>query len=616
MSCFAYSLMYQRRMTLRYACSLGGASGPSKYLMSTTTSGPFTPVVRRTMPSGSVNPRVPSAGVDHPTVHVAETGRDVGRGPAGTSGGVTDAEGEDVCTGVMTGEVGTGGDVALPPPAPSQAASASAAVTSTTENVRVFNGSPGLRAPNSLSPGAFVGRLEPVRIPHDRLDRRQFLTRSAWAVAGGILYACTGGKRPPPKVHDVVPGIDTRWPIKRVIYLMLENRSFDNIFGRYPGANGVTVGVKEGREVPLRACPQWLPGDLPHDRWAALKCWNGGKMDGFDSGPYGPYFAYTQYDRQDLPNYWTWADNFVLSDNFFASALGPSYPNHFYSVAGTAGGVIDNPENIKIRVEKDGRRFKSWGCDAVGDDVFVLVKDEHGNLTKHGTCFDFPTVGEQLTDRGIDWAYYGASPYQMGYFWQAYNGIANVFHTDLWHKHIRWVDDVVGDIKAERLPPVTWITPRYQLSDHPPWNSRFAHNWVTDIVNALMQSSMWEHTALFLTWDEWGGFYDHVPPPFVDDVGLGYRVPMLVIAAYARRGYIDDAQGEFSSPLKFIADNWGLPYLTKRIDETHNFEHVFDWTQQPREPIITKKVKGYGSAWDFPQSFPGWHGVAPDPAYT
>ena len=149
---------------------------------------------------------------------------------------------------------------------------------------------------------------------HEHLSRRQFLTTSAAAVAGGILFSCTGGRRVP-RVDDVTPTIETRWPIKRVVYLMLENRSFDNLFGRYPGANGATVGDDAGKEVPLIECPQWLPGDIPHDHAAALNCLNGGRMDGFGGGIYGWLYGYSQFDRHDLPNYWIWADDYVLSDN-------------------------------------------------------------------------------------------------------------------------------------------------------------------------------------------------------------------------------------------------------------------------------------------------------------
>ena len=136
---------------------------------------------------------------------------------------------------------------------------------------------------------------------------------------------------------------------------------------------------------------------------------------------------------------------------------------------------------------------------------------------------------EQLEDAGVSWAYYSAEPYQPGYFWNALNGIAGVYHTDLWRSdRIRPVDRIVRDIRDGLLPAVTWVTPRFELSDHPPESTCHAQNWVTDIVNAVMETDDWEHTALFITWDEWGGFYDHVPPPEVDDVGFGFRVPMLV----------------------------------------------------------------------------------------
>ena len=278
-----------------------------------------------------------------------------------------------------------------------------------------------------------------------------------------------------------------------------------------------------------------------------------------------------------------------MSENFFASAAGPSYPNHFFFIAGSSGGVADNPENIRSRKE-DGKRFKSWGCDALGDDVFVFVKDADGNLTKHSTCFEFPTVGEQLTDAGVDWAFYSAVPGQPGYFWNAYNGICNVFHTDLWHQHVRPVDRLLDDIDANALPAVTWVTPRFQLSDHPPFSTGHAHNWVTEIVNKVMRS---DHVGAH-------GDLPHVGrmgrllrpdrPSGRGPVGLGIRVPLLTISPYTRRGVIDDERGEFSTPLRFISDNWGLEPLTDRIRNTHNFEHVFNfWAEaeaaeaRPRE---------------------------------
>ena len=451
--------------------------------------------------------------------------------------------------------------------------------------------------------------------PHDEergdahplpLSRRRFLQTSAMAVAGGVLFSCTGG-RTTPSVDDTTASIDTNTPIKRVIYVMLENRSFNNLFGKFPGVTGTTTGVEYGNEKPLIPCPDWLPGDLPHDRAAYLNCVNGGTLDGFGTGIYGSTYAYTQFDEPQIPNYWLWAKEYAISDNFFASAAGPSYGNHYYFIAGQSGGVIDNPENIETRVDGD-KKYKSWGCDAIGDDVFVFVKDDQGNLTKHDTCFTFKTVGEQLSEIDVDWAYYSAVPGQVGYFWNAYNGIANVFHTDMWHEHVRPVDRLVQDIEAGSLPPVTWVTPRFELSDHPPFSTGHSHNWITDIVNAVMRSPEWEHTAIFLTWDEWGGFYDPVMPPEVDPVGLGIRVPLLTISPYTRRGVIDDELGEFSTPLRFIADNWGLDYLTPRIANTHSFEHVFDFSKKPRPPVLGKKrAPAYGTPFTWPgDTYPGW----------
>jgi hypothetical protein len=230
-------------------------------------------------------------------------------------------------------------------------------------------------------------------------------------------------------------------------------------------------------------------------------------------------------------------------------------------------------------------------------------------------------VSKALERAGIPWTFYAADPGQAGYFWNALNGIHGVFHTDLWREGdtIRSVDRLVKDIEADRLPAVTWVTPRFELSDHPPENTCFAHDWLTGVVDALMRSPSWNETAIFVTWDEWGGFYDHVRPPAVDDIGFGFRVPMLVMSPYAKKGYIDDAEGEFSTPLRFVADNWGLPYLTPRIERAHNYEHVFAFERKPRaDAKPSPMIEGcYGTPWDYPgDDYPGWPpGTQPDPSH-
>jgi phospholipase C len=458
-------------------------------------------------------------------------------------------------------------------------------------------------------------------VPPGDLSRRDFLSLSAKAAGAVLLASCTpdimkrARRRPRPTAGLGPEDIDTQWPIKRVVYLMMENRSFDNLFGRFPGAEGTTVGVSYERERKLIRCPDWLPGDLPHDQSAHVQNVARGNMDGFAIGAFGHLYGYSQFWEEDIPNYYHWAREYALCDNFFASQSGPSFANHLYWVSGTGSGVIDNPENIRVLRRENGTQMKSWGCDAYGDDVYVLVSDEQGQLTKHDTCFSDPTVGEQLTERDIDWASYSASPDQPGYIWQAYSAYENVYGTELWDRHIEPVDRVLEDIEANALPSVTWITPRFQLSDHPPYSTGHAHNWVTDVVNGIMESDMWDSSAIFLTWDEWGGFYDHVLPPKLDHLDLGIRVPMVVISPYARRGFIDREVGEFTAPLRFIADNWGLPYLTERYDKVTNMEQNFDFTQEPRRPDPRPKLTGLTrDAWDFPEDFPEWPDyVQPNP---
>ena len=383
-----------------------------------------------------------------------------------------------------------------------------------------------------------------------------------------------------------------------------------HLFGTFPGVRGTDVGVALGKEQPLIRCPDWLPGDLPHDRAAALNHVNGGEMDGFGTGDYGATYAYSMFDEDQIPNYWLWAREYALSDNFFASANGPSYPNHFFFVAGTSGGAIDNAENIETRPLEDGTKFKSWGCDAHGDDVFVLVRDADGNTTKHDTCFTFPTVGEQLSGIGVDWAYYSAVPGQVGYFWNAYNGIANVFHTDLWQEHMRPIDRIIQDIEAERLPAVTWATPQFQLSDHPPFSTGHAHNWVSDIVNARdAQQHVGAHRDL----------------PHVGRVGRllrpdraararprGSRDPGAAADDLALHASGRDRRPSSASSRRRCASSrttGASPHLTDRIANTHAFEHVFDFSKGPREPVIgDRPAPAYGEdpfQW-VGETFPDW----------
>ncbi len=388
--------------------------------------------------------------------------------------------------------------------------------------------------------------------------------------------------------HTDAASFTTRWPIKHVVFIIKENRTFDNLFGRFPGADGATTGVDEGRVRPLTPAPDRIPVEIVHCYTCSLKAWNGGKMDGFASvsAPADRY-AYTQFGPKDLPAYWHWAKRFVLGDNFFASAQGPSFPNHLYTIAAQSGGTHDNPiqdlELLRERHRTTGL-FKAWGCDSI-EQAYVPVEDREGREVKVPPCFDFLTEGDLLLRAGIPWAYYSATNMQNGYLWSAYDAVRHIRQDEqLWQSHVFPVDGLVQDIRDGRLPPVTWVTPRFELSEHPEYSFCWGQNWTTRVVNAIMASPMWEETAIFITWDDYGGFYDHVPPPQVDRFGFGIRVPLLVISPYAMPGHIDHTLGEFSSVLRFVEDNWGLSQLTHRDRDARTLSQAFDFSQEPRKP--------------------------------
>jgi phospholipase C len=217
---------------------------------------------------------------------------------------------------------------------------------------------------------------------------------------------------------------------------------------------------------------------------------------------------------------------------------------------------------------------------------FVEVTDSEGSVSEVPPCFDFLTEGDLLRRKGIPWAYYSATNRQNGYLWSAYDAIRR-YRTNptVWKQHMFPVDDLPADINAGRLPPVTWVTPTFELSEHPEYSFCEGENWTTRIVDEIMGSPMWPSTAIFITWDDYGGFYDHVAPPQLDGFGFGFRVPLLVISPYAKRGVVDHHEGEFSSVLRFIEDNWGLGRrLTHRDRAATNLSNDFRFSASPRKP--------------------------------
>lgn len=339
-------------------------------------------------------------------------------------------------------------------------------------------------------------------------------------------------------------------PITHEVFIMMENHTFDNFFGRFPGANGFTL--------PRASNP--IISDLNHDGPSALTAIDGGKMDGFSTR------GNIQYTQQDIPNYWSYAQQFGLSDNFFTSDATSSTPNHINMIAAQTGGAFATSQG---------------GCTTQQNNV-LYSRDTSGANYWAYPCYTIPNLPQVLDTNGISWSYYSSVP-----IWNAPTFIQPLNQSDK-KGHDFLSTQFLKDVKAGNMSTVSWVIPTDTYTDHPPLPLQGGQNFVTDITNAIMNSSYWANTAIFVTWDDWGGFYDHVAPPVLDGRGLGPRVPLLVISPYAKSGYISHSVGEFSSFVKFTEDNFNLPYLGKRdsLNEVSDLMDFFDFSQTPQPPLI------------------------------
>ena len=407
-----------------------------------------------------------------------------------------------------------------------------------------------------------------------------FLSLGIFGLLTGVCLVTAGQaaevKRPPKgaQTGDITV-------IQHIIFIIKENRSFDNYFGQYPGANGATSGTAStGQVIPLRHTPDQVL-DIDHEWVAALAAVDGGKMDGFDLIPFGDengqYMAYSQLTQADIPNYYSYAQHFVLADQMFSSVHGDSFENHLYIIAAQDGGVI---------TQKVGAPSSSkWGCDAAPDFLLQAFGGTDGVISEIFPCFDFQTLADNLDSAGINWKYYAPSEGQPGYVYSTYDEINHIRNTSLWAEHVVPDTQFATDAADGNLPAVSWLVTGPD-NEHPPGSSCQGENWTVQQLNTLMQGPDWSTSAVFLTWDDFGGFYDHVAPPPIDVYGLGPRVPLLIISPYAQAGYISHTQYEYASVLKFIEDDFGLPPLTDRDANANDTTDSFNFSQTPLAPLI------------------------------
>jgi phospholipase C len=390
---------------------------------------------------------------------------------------------------------------------------------------------------------------------------------------------------PPPSTND----LDAfRSKIQHIVFIIKENRSFDTYFGTFPGADGATSGmISTGERMPLRHARDRMAHDIGHDWEDARRAMDDGKMDRFDLVRNGnvknDFLSMTQFIDSDIPNYWSYAEHFVLADHMFSSMAGPSFPNHLYTVAGQSGGAINNPNSL------------IWGCDA-DEHTTVDVVDASGVGSRQYPCFDFKTVADNLEAGGVSWKYYAPVKGQQGYIWSALDAIKHIRQGPLWQNRVVPFGRFVDDAASGALPAVSWLIPDFDVSEHPTVDA-FAgttlnvsacagENWTVQQINAIMRGPAWPTTAIVLVWDDFGGFYDHVAPPDVDKLGLGPRVPMIVISPYVREQKVSHTVYEFASVLQFIENRNKIKALSTREVEANSLLDMFDFSQAPAPPLI------------------------------
>jgi phospholipase C len=389
--------------------------------------------------------------------------------------------------------------------------------------------------------------------------------------------------------------------IDHVVFVVKENRTFDHLYGRFPGADGATEGVRcDGTVVPLTQAEDDSSG-ATHSFLAGITAINGGRMNCFDQldgGRHGE--TYNQYTRQQIPNYWRYAKTFTLGDRFFSSSYGPTFVEHFWTVASQSNRYVDNQRPLEGQGGEDGvlggycddasERVWSFPVLSPADRRTVLALEERaavGELQRdwfreRWPCDDVKTLPDLLEKAGVSWRYYTSdSPYH-----QAFKTIPHVRYGPMWNKVVPTAS-FAPDVEAGRLPTMSWVVPPTPVSDHPGYGALCdGENWTVRTINALMRSPDWEHTAIFLTWDDFGGFYDHVPPPHVDVYGYGPRVPLVVMSPYARPGFVYSATSDFSSVLRFVERLHQLPSLTARDRRADDLLGAFDFTQPPLRPLV------------------------------
>ncbi|MBV8066492.1 MAG: hypothetical protein JO113_00840 [Candidatus Eremiobacteraeota bacterium] len=382
--------------------------------------------------------------------------------------------------------------------------------------------------------------------------------------------------------------------IQHVVVIIQENRSFNNLFYGYPGARAARYGYdSRGRKVRLRAIGLETGWDIDHSSNAFFAACDGTgsipgtncRMDGFNKEYVGcspqcpfkyPPYAFVPFT--ETRPYFAIAHQYVLADEMYASNFdASSFVSHQYIIAAQANSSVNYP-------------YGAWGCmGGPSDEIATVGLQRQIPNSYEEACWDIPTLGDELDKAKLPWAYYAIEYYKVWSGWNGYQVIRHIYDGPDWSKDMFSPPSrFLTDVKEGKLRTVTWITPTCANSDHAGCSSNTGPAWVASLVNAIGESKFWQSTAIFVFWDDYGGWFDPKPPAYVDYDGLGIRVPMLIVSPYAKKDYISHVHYEHGSILKFIEDQFGLGRLSASDTRANSPEQdCFDFKQRPRkfEPI-------------------------------
>ncbi|HZT97019.1 MAG TPA: alkaline phosphatase family protein [Chloroflexota bacterium] len=404
------------------------------------------------------------------------------------------------------------------------------------------------------------------------------LTAAATLVAGLALTGPGVAFGTPAKASTPCPAFECG-KIRHIIIIVRENHSFDNLFGRFPGADGTKYAMRGTKRIRMPQTPDSLTTDIAADSRSTKKSINNGRMNQFyktaNAYQNGHDVADSQYRKKQIPDYWTYASDFSLADHFFASIQSQSFPNHLALIAGRNLHVIDNPTDR-------GHVFE-WGCDSP-----KATRAKTFDAGKYGSvfpCFKSKTLADEADAAGASWKYYAPSKGQLGYVWSTYDAIKHVRYSPEWQSNVVPTSQFLTDVSKGTLPALSWLVAGLKTSEHPPESECQGENWTVDQINALMKSPLWKTSVVVLTWDDYGGFYDHVVPPHLGAYSLGLRVPTLVISPYTRAHLIYRGTLDFPSILKFVEDQYQLPHVATFNRNETSIAPMLNENQTPLPPV-------------------------------